>query len=112
MNRGEIYFADLNPTIGSEVNKTRPVLVISNDANNKAADTITVIPITSNTNKVFPFEVLLDPKHTGLPKQSKVQCHQIRTVSRLRMRGNVVGFVKKEVMEKIEYAIKLHLDLF
>lgn len=112
MNRGEIYFADLNPTIGSEVNKTRPVLVISNDANNKAADTITVIPITSNTNKVFPFEVLLDPKHTGLPKQSKAQCHQIRTVSRLRMRGNVVGLVKKEVMEKIEYAIKLHLDLF
>lgn len=111
MKRGEIYFANLNPTIGAETKKTRPVLVVSNNANNNVADTVTVIPITSNTKKVFPFEVLFEPKYTGLPKQSKAQCHQIRTISKLRINGNMIGVVKEEIMEKIEYAIKLHLDL-
>lgn len=112
MKRGEIYFANLNPTMGAEIKKTRPVLIVSNNANNNAADTITVIPITSNTKKVFPFEALLEIKNTGLVKQSKAQCHQIRTISKLRISGNVVGIVKGEIMEEVEQAIKLHLSLF
>jgi mRNA interferase MazF len=111
MKRGEIYFANLNPTIGAETRKTRPVLIVSNNANNNVADTVTIIPITSNTKKVFPFEVLFEPEYTGLSKQSKAQCHQIRTVSKLRISSNVIGVVKEEIMEKVEYAIKLHLDL-
>jgi len=112
MQRGEIYFADLNPTIGSEINKIRPVLIISNNSNNKASDTVTIIPITSNTNKVFPFEVLLESNHTGLPKQSKAQCHQIRTISKRRTQESIAGQVNQHTIEKIEYAIKLHLDLY
>jgi len=111
MKRGEIYFASLNPTIGAETRKTRPVLIVSNNANNRVADTVTVVPITSNTKKIFPFEVLFEPKDTGLPKQSKAQCHQIRTISKLRINGNMIGVVKEGTMEKIEYAIRLHLDL-
>lgn len=111
MKRGEIYFANLNPTIGSEINKTRPVLIVSNDANNSASDTVTVIPISSNVRKVYPFEVFLDNKCSGLSKQSKVQCHQIRPISKLRINGLVVGLLEGEMMEKIERAIKLHLDL-
>ena len=53
MRRGEIYYADLSPTVGSEINKRRPVLIVSNDANNRAASTVTVLPITSNTSRVY-----------------------------------------------------------
>ena len=112
MKRGEIYFASLSSTIGAEIKKTRPVLIVSNDANNNAANTVTIIPITSNTKKVFPFEVMFETKHTGLKKQSKGQCHQIRTISKFRMSGKARGIINKETMEMVEYAIKLHLALF
>jgi len=85
MKRGEIYFANLDPTVSSEIKKKRPVLIISNNANNKAATTITVIPLTSNVAKVYPFEVLLEKQVSGLTKASKAQCHQIRTISKLRI---------------------------
>ena len=111
MKRGDIYFANLNPTIGSEIKKTRPVLIVSNNANNNAADTITVIPLTSNTKKIYPFEVLLASEKTGLIKESKAQCHQIRTISKLRLSGNLVTSITKDIMERIERAIRLHLDL-
>ena len=56
MKRGEIYFMNIDPTVGQEIRKTRPVVIVSNNANNKVSATITVIPITSNVTKVFPFE--------------------------------------------------------
>src|SRR3990167_2970769 len=110
MKRGEIYYADLNPTIGSEINKKRPVLIISNDANNKAASTITVLPITSNVVKVYPFEVALDTKKTGLQEPSKIQCQQIRTISKLRITTAAVGRVDQDILQRVEVALKLHLD--
>ena len=59
MKRGDIYYANLNPTLGSEIAKHRPVLIISNDRNNRASDTVTIVPITSNIEHVYPFEVFL-----------------------------------------------------
>lgn len=111
MKRGELYYANLNPTVGSEISKKRPVLIVSNNANNKASSTLTVLPITSNVSKVYPFEVLLDMKKSGLQKVSKVQCQQIRTISKLRLTGATLGKVPEEILKKIEYALKLHLDL-
>src|SRR3990167_8643282 len=102
MKRGEIYFANLDPTIGSEIKKIRPVLIVSNDANNNAATTVTVIPITSNVKKIYPFEVLLEKKQTGLTKESKAQCHQIRTISKLRIRGKKLGMTHSISMNKIK----------
>lgn len=111
MKRGEIYFADLDPTVGDETKKRRPVLIVSNNANNKVANTITVVPITSNVTKVYPFEVFLDSKETGLVKSSKAQCHQIRTISRQRITSiKPAGYVS-ESMTKIHSALTLHLDL-
>ena len=111
MIRGEIYYADLNPTIGSEINKKRPVLIISNNANNAFSETITIIPITSNVKKVFPFEVFLPHNKSGLPKDSKAQCHQVRTISKIRISAKVYGVLKNEVMNAVDGALKLHLDL-
>ena len=111
MTRGEIYYADLSPTVGSEINKRRPVLIVSNDANNRAASTVTVLPITSNVSRVHPFEVLLSPRESGLPKPSKAQAQQIRTTSKERLRGNPLGRLIPALMRKAEDAMRLHLDL-
>src|SRR3990167_8129366 len=110
MKRGEIYFAHLNPTVGAEIRKKRPVLIVSNNANNKTASTVTVVPITSNIKKIYPFEVLLEIKDSGLSKNSKAECHQIRTISTIRIENKRAGFVSKEMLLKINAALKLHLD--
>ena len=111
MKRGEIYYASLNPTVGSEINKRRPVLIVSNNANNRAANTLTVLPLTSNTERVFPFEVLLTAKQTGLKQNSKALAQQIRTLSKSRLSPDKAGEVSPALMQKIDAAIKLHLGL-
>jgi mRNA interferase MazF len=111
MKRGEIYLADLSPTVGSEINKRRPVLVVSNDANNRAASTLTVLPITSNLSRVYPFEIALGQKESGLPKASKAQAQQIRTIAKERVIGKAVGRLDAAKMEHVGEAIKLHLAL-
>ncbi len=111
MKRGDIYFADLDPTVGSEIKKKRPILIVSNNANNNAASTITVVPLTSNITHVYPFEVLLDEKETGLKKASKAQCQQIRTISKLRLTGNRAGNINLKLISKVDAALKLHLAL-
>ena len=110
MKRGEIYFANLDPTIGSEIRKKRPVLIVSNNANNKAASTITIVPITSNTKKIYPFEVLLEIKDSGLPKRSKIQCHQVRTISKLRIASRRLSILNERAIACVDAALKLHLD--
>lgn len=111
MRRGEIYFANLDPTVGSEIKKKRPVLIVSNDANNKASNTITIVPLTSNVKKIFPFEVFLKSIDVKLPKDSKAQCQQIRTISKLRLSGKCVARVDDKIMRQLEVALCLHLDL-
>ncbi len=111
MRRGDIYYADLSPTVGSEINKRRPVLIVSNDANNRAAKTVAVLPITSNISRIYPFEILLSSRESGLPKPSKAQAQQIRTISKERLRGEAVGRLNAALMRKAGDAIRLHLDL-
>ncbi|PSN13828.1 MazF family transcriptional regulator [filamentous cyanobacterium CCT1] len=111
MKRGEIYYADLNPVVGSEIAKQRPVLIVSNNANNRAASTVTVVPLTSQVNRVYPFEVFLAVEDTGLPKPSKAQVQQIRTISKQRIVGQPVGRLDIGPMQNVEAALKLHLDL-
>lgn len=111
MKRGEIYYAELDPAMGSETKKCRPVLIISNNANNKMASTLTIIPITSNTKKIYPFEVFLEMEDTGLPKQSKAQCHQIRTISKVRIKSKIpVGKILGPIIQRIQTALEIHLD--
>jgi len=111
MKRGDIFYADLSPTVGSEVNKRRPVLIVSNDANNRAASTVTILPITSNITKVYPFEVALSQVESGLPKDSKAQAQQIRTIAKERISGQPAGRLKPEKMRVVDEAIRLHLAL-
>lgn len=111
MKRGEIYYANLSPAIGSEMDKSRPVLIVSNDINNRAATTVTILPITSNVSRVYPFEILLNPDDSGLPKPSKVQAQQVRTISKQRIEGEPLGTLSEELMQLVDAALKLHLGL-
>lgn len=110
MKRGEIYYATLDPTIGSEIRKKRPVLIVSNNANNQKSTTITILPITSNITTIYSFEVFLPAKISGLTKDSKIQCQQIRTISKLRIVSKAIGKVDTQLMKQIRLALELHLD--
>ena len=112
MKRGEIYIADLNPTMGSEINKKRPVIIVSNNINNFYSDTVTIIPITSNINKVYHFEVFIKSiGSNGLSNDSKAQCHQVRTISKVRISSAKLGSISTQELEALENALRLHLEL-
>jgi mRNA interferase MazF len=109
--RGEIYLVCLDQTIGSEINKTRPALIISNDINNQVAQTLTVIPITSNIEKVYPFETLLPSQKSGLQKNSKVKCNQIRTIDKKRL-VKPLGKVSINKLKEVEDSLLIHLNMY
>jgi len=108
--RGEVYIVSLDPTAGSEIGKQRPALVISNNINNRNADTVTVVPITSNTAKVYPFEVFLPKGAAGLQEDSKVKCEQIRTIDKSRLKRKI-GEIGEDILKKVEKAILIHLGI-
>jgi len=111
MKRGEIYYANLNPSIGDEIKNIRPVLIVSNNMNNKMGNTVTVLPITKNVARVYPFEIFLPKQKTGLAHDSKAQAHQVRTISKQRINSGVKGHVDVSTMQRVERALQLHLDL-
>jgi len=108
--RGEIWLVSLEPTIGSEIGKPRPALVISNDRNNQFADTVTVIPITSKTQKFYPFETFLPHQETHLPQDSKAKSNQIRTIDKRRLIKPLAKLSSEKITE-IEQAILIHLGI-
>jgi mRNA interferase MazF len=111
MKRGEIYFAQLEPARGFETQKTRPVVVVSNDPSNRVAPMVTVIPITKNDARVFSFEVALSIQDTGLKLNGKAMTQQIRALDKSRITSACIGYVSAAKMLAIEAAIKRHLAL-
>jgi len=111
IKRGEVYLAVLDPVVGKEISKTRPVLVISNDKNNEFSATVTILPLTSkNLQKIYPFEVFLSKGMGNLPKDSRVKADQIRTLDKSRL-ISLIGKLEEEQVAQIEKAIKIHLEL-
>jgi mRNA interferase MazF len=115
MQRGEIRLVDLEPVLGSEANKRRPAVIVSNDGANLAAarlgrGVITVVPVTSATDRVYPFQVLLRAADTGLHKDSKAQAEQVRAVAVERL-GAKVGALPPALMAELDEALRLHLAL-
>jgi len=115
VRRGEIRLVDFEPSKGSEADKRRPAILVSNDgANDTAArlgrGVVTVVPVTSNVSRVYPFQVLLSATDTGLERDSKAQAEQVRTVSVLRL-GPRIGLVPAALMVGVDEALRLHLAL-
>jgi mRNA interferase MazF len=111
IKRGEVYLAALDPTLGREIAKTRPVVIVSNDKNNEYAGTVTILPLTSkNLRTTYPFEVFLSRGHANLPKDSKVKADQIRSLDKRRMIKSI-GVLGKKDLDAIDKAMKIHLGL-
>jgi len=113
MQRGEIRLVDLDPVRGAVADKRRPAVIVSNDGANATAvhlgrGVITVVPVTSNTTRVYPFQVLLSAAATGLSTDSKAQAEQIRSVSVERL-GPRIGVVPSEPLAALDEALRLHL---
>lgn len=106
VRRGEVYWVKLDPTIGTETKKTRPAIVISNDAQNKVGHRYIVAPITSIVKTVYPFEVEIYINE----KPSKVMLDQIRTIDHSRLERKI-GKLSQEELDQVERAIKLVLHI-
>lgn len=115
MLRGEIRLADLGPVRGSEADKRRPAVIVSNDRANSVAarlgrGVVTVVPVTGNIDRILPFQALLPAGATGLRRDSKAQAEQVRSIAVERL-GAVLGQVPADVMARLDDALRLHLQL-
>lgn len=115
MLRGEIRMVDLDPVRGSEANKRRPAVIVSNDGANTTAarlgrGVITVVPVTSNVARIYPFQVALPATECGLPGDSKAQPEQVRSVAVERV-GRRLGQLPPRILSDVEDALRLHLAL-
>lgn len=115
MLRGEIRLVDLDPARSGEADKQRPAVIVSNDGANTTAarlgrGVVTVVPVTSNVDRVYPFQVLLPASEAGLDRDSKAQSEQVRSISVDRVSAKI-GSVPPGLMLEIDDALRLHLAL-
>ena len=115
MLRGEIRLVDLDPARRGEGDKTRPAVIVSIDGANTTAarlgrGVVTVVPVTSNVDRVYPFQVQFPAADTGLDRDSKAQAEQVRSVSVERV-SHKIGAVPPALMLVVDDALRLHLAL-
>ena len=115
MRRGEIWQVDLDPARGSEADTHRPAVIVSNDAANSTAEqlgrgVITIVPVSSNLRRVYPFQVLLPADETGLHVDSKALAEQVRSVDAQRLAKHIAT-VPLPLMAALDDALRLHLSL-
>lgn len=115
MRRGEIRIINLDPGQGSEAGEQRPAVIVSSNGANAAADrtgrgVLTVVPVTTNTARVYPFQVLLRASDTGLSRNCKAQAEQVRAVAVSRV-GQQVATLPPKLLTQLDAALRLHLGL-
>ncbi len=111
MKRGDVYYADLRPVIGSEQGGIRPVLIIQNDVGNKHSPTVICAAITSKMNKAkLPTHIELDSATYQMEKDSVILLEQLRTIDKKRLRDKVCH-LDMNIMEKVNHALKISLEL-
>ena len=111
VRRGEIYYADLSPVVGSEQGGVRPVLIVQNDTGNRHSPTIIAAAITSRTGKAkLPTHIELPGQSSGLPGDSIILLEQIRTLDKKRLREKM-GRVEDDIMQQVDAAIAVSFGL-
>ena len=111
IRRGDVFYADLNPVVGSEQGGIRPVLVVQNDVGNKYSPTVIIAAITSQIDKAkLPTHVELPSKDYGLEKDSVILLEQLRTIDKRRLKQKIT-ILDQEIMKKVDKALKVSLGL-
>lgn len=109
MKRGELYYADLSPVIGSEQGGLRPILIVQNDIGNKYSPTVIAAAVTSQINKAkLPTHIELDASTYGLPKDSVILLEQIRTLDKTRLKEKI-GELDSNKMYEVNKALLISL---
>jgi len=110
VQRGDIFWANLDPTIGVEIKKTRPVIVVSNNMINRHSHLVIVVPVTTNVARLSPSHVFLPKGEGGLSEDSKALTEQIRAMDKQRLTGRL-GRLSRSFLQLIEQAILNSLDM-
>ena len=106
MRRGEVWWVEFDPAVGSEIRKTRPALIVSNDAANRNLARVVVVPLSSNTERLYPGEAIV----TVEVQESKLMADQIMAADKTRLK-NLLGVINKADMQSAEMAIRVHLGM-
>jgi len=110
IKRGDVFLVNFDPTVGAEVRKTRPAVIVSNDINNAHSPIVSIAPITSSVTRVYSFEVEVPPDTGGLKVLSKVMVNQTRAIDKARLIKHL-GHFTEDIMAQIDTALKLHYNL-
>ena len=106
MQRGEVWWVEFNPAVGSEIRKTRPAVIVSNNAANRNLARVVVVPLTSNTGRLYPGEAMV----TVGGQSSKAMADQIMAADKSRLKDQLYALTKADMLA-VEDAIKVHLAL-
>lgn len=106
MKRGEVWWVEFDPSVGSEIRKTRPAVIVSNDAANRNLARVVVVPLTSSTGRQYPGEALVSVNG----QNSKAMADQIMAAGKARLKGQL-GILSKADVQAVEDAIRVHLSL-
>ncbi len=110
IKRGEVFLVNFDPTLGAEVKKIRPAVVVSNDINNAHSPIISIAPISSKVTRIYSFEVEITSGSGGLKTRSKIMVNQTRAVDKIRL-VKKMGHLPPEIMSQVARALKLHYNL-
>ncbi|MDO9027592.1 MAG: type II toxin-antitoxin system PemK/MazF family toxin [Candidatus Roizmanbacteria bacterium] len=110
IKQGDVFWVNFDPSVGAEVKKVRPAVVVSNDINNEHSPIISIAPITSNVTRVYSFEVEIPAGTASLTSRSKIMVNQTRAIDKIRL-VQLIGSLPTALMAKVKAALKLHYDI-
>jgi mRNA interferase MazF len=110
IKQGDVFLVNFDPSVGAEVKKVRPAVVVSNDINNEHSPIISIAPITSNVTRIYSFEVEIPSGTSNFTSRSKIMVNQTRAVDKVRL-VQLIGSLPAALVAKVKVALKLHYDI-